>query len=326
MASAAALGGFARFYCRAGVAAEIPKRASMAKPSNLLKVAVGQMTASADIQSNFQTCAGLVQEAVAAGAKLLSLPECFSFIGSKEGESLSIAEPLDGPIMKSYQNLAREAGLWLSLGGFQEKGPDAGHLYNTHVVLDDAGGVRGVYRKIHLFDVDVPGGPVLKESRSTAPGSDIIAVDSPIGKLGLTVCYDLRFPELYQQLRFQENAQILLVPSAFTKKTGEAHWEILLRARAVETQCYVIAAAQAGKHNEKRESYGDALIIDPWGTVIARCADKEATGIAVAELDHQFLESVRQRMPIGQHRRYDIYGHSSGGAIGTTPHEVTSSL
>ncbi|OAE27480.1 hypothetical protein AXG93_3911s1630 [Marchantia polymorpha subsp. ruderalis] len=256
MASAAALGGFARFYCRAGVAAEIPKRASMAKPSNLLKVAVGQMTASADIQSNFQTCAGLVQD--------------------------------------------REAGLWLSLGGFQEKGPDAGHLYNTHVVLDDAGGVRGVYRKIHLFDVDVPGGPVLKESRSTAPGSDIIAVDSPIGKLGLTVCYDLRFPELYQQLRFQENAQILLVPSAFTKKTGEAHWEILLRARAVETQCYVIAAAQAGKHNEKRESYGDALIIDPWGTVIARCADKEATGIAVAELDHQFLESVRQRMPIGQ--------------------------
>ncbi|KAL2651773.1 hypothetical protein R1flu_019901 [Riccia fluitans] len=290
-------------------------KSSMASSSSdLVKVAVGQMTSSSNIHANYETCAGLVKEAVTAGAKLLSLPECFSFIGSKEGESLNIAEPLDGPIMTRYQNLARESGLWLSLGGFQEKGPDPGHLYNTHVLLDNLGTIRGVYRKIHLFDVDVPGGPVLKESNSTAAGSDVISVDSPIGRLGITVCYDLRFPELYQNLRFRKNAQILLVPSAFTKRTGEAHWEILLRARAIETQCYVIAAAQAGKHNEKRESYGDALIIDPWGTIIARCRDKESTGIAVAEVDHSLLESIRQRMPICTHRRYDVYGNSAGGS------------
>ncbi|KAL3700116.1 hypothetical protein R1sor_018138 [Riccia sorocarpa] len=302
-------------------------------PSSV-KVAVGQMTACSSIQANFETCAGLVKEAVAAGVKLLSLPECFSFIGSKDGESLSIAEPLDGPIMTRYQNLARqdrESGLWLSLGGFQEKAPDPGHLYNTHVLLDNLGSVRGVYRKIHLFDVDVPGGPVLKESNSTAAGSDVVTVDSPIGRLGMTVCYDLRFPELYQNLRFKQNAQILLVPSAFTKKTGEAHWEILLRARAIETQCYVIAAAQAGKHNERRESYGDALIIDPWGTIVARCRDKDCTGIAVAEVDHSSLESIRQRMPIITHRRYDVYGDSACGLspegtnIEKNAHEVKKS-
>ena len=122
------------------------------------------------------------------------------------------------------------------------------------------------------FDVDVPGGPVLKESKSTAPGGAVVVTDSPAGRLGVTVCYDLRFPELYQRLRFSEKAQVLLVPSAFTQKTGEAHWEVLLRARAIECQCFVMAAAQAGRHNDKRESYGDALIIDPWGTVIGRCS------------------------------------------------------
>jgi predicted amidohydrolase len=160
--------------------------------------------------------------------------------------------------------------MWLSLGGFQEKGPDDSHQYNTHVLIDDSGEIRSSYRKIHLFDVDVPGNMVYKESRFTTAGDTVVAVDSPFGRLGLTVCYDLRFPELYQCLRFKHQAQVLLVPSAFTKVTGEAHWEILLRARAIETQCYVIAAAQAGKHNEKRESYGDSIIIDPWGTVIAR--------------------------------------------------------
>lgn len=145
-------------------------------------------------------------------------------------------------------------------------------------------------------------------------GTEVVVADSPAGRLGLTVCYDLRFPELYQRLRFVEQAQVLLVPSAFTKKTGEAHWELLLRARAVETQCYVLAAAQAGVHNERRESYGDALIVDPWGTVVARLQDKLATGIAVAEVDFELLKSVRTRMPIEQHRRYDLYGTGAAQA------------
>ncbi|WVZ90313.1 hypothetical protein U9M48_036623 [Paspalum notatum var. saurae] len=244
-------------------------------------------------------------EAASSGVKFLCFPEVFSFIGSKDGESVKLAEPLDGPIMQRYCSLAKESNMWLSLGGFQEKGPDDSHQYNTHVLIDDSGKVRSSYRKIHLFDVDVPGNMVYKESCFTTAGDTIVAVDSPFGRLGLTVCYDLRFPELYQILRFKHQAQVLLVPSAFTKVTGEAHWEILLRARAIETQCYVIAAAQAGKHNEKRESYGDSIIIDPWGTVIARLPDRLSTGFAVADLDLSKVEAVRTRMPISEHRKFD---------------------
>lgn len=233
---------------------------------------------------------------------MLCFPESFSFIGANDGDSVKIAEPLDGPIMQQYQSLARESKIWLSLGGFQEKGSEEAHICNTHVVIDEAGNIRSTYRKIHLFDVDVPGGRSYKESSFTEPGKEIVALDSPVGRLGLTVCYDLRFPELYQQLRFQHEAQVLLVPAAFTKITGQAHWEILLRARAIETQCYVIAAAQAGKHNDKRESYGDTLIIDPWGTVVGRLPDRVSTGIAIADIDPSLVDSVRTKMPIAKHR------------------------
>ncbi|KAH7537333.1 hypothetical protein FEM48_Zijuj03G0081400 [Ziziphus jujuba var. spinosa] len=205
------------------------------------------------------------------------------------------------PIDLSLQPLiCRESNIWLSLGGFQEKGPDDSHMYNTHVVIDDAGNIRSTYRKIHLFNVDVPGGRSYNEGKFTEAGKDVVAVDSPVGRLGLSVCYDLRFPELYQKLRFQYDAQILLVPSAFTAVTGQAHWEILLRARAIETQCYVIASAQAGKHNQNRESYGDTLIIDPWGTVVGRLPDRLSTGITVADIDFSLIDSVRANMPIAE--------------------------
>lgn len=279
---------------------------------NSVRVAAAQMTSINDLSSNFAICSRLVKEAVSAGAKLICFPEDFSFMPAKDGESQKIAEPLDGPIMNQYCSLARESSIWLSLGGFQEKGPDDQHFYNTHVIVDDTGTIRSSYRKIHLFDVDIPGGRVYKESSYTKAGEDIVAVDSPIGRLGLTVCYDLRFPELCQQLRFQHNAQVLLVPSAFTKETGEAHWEILLRSRAIENQCYVIAAAQAGKANEKRESYGDSLIIDPWGKIVGRLSDRLATGIAVADIDFDLIESVRSRLPIAQQRKpFDFWKPAS---------------
>ncbi|KAK4284052.1 hypothetical protein QN277_000931 [Acacia crassicarpa] len=268
-----------------------------------VRVAAAQMTSVNDLAANFATCSRLVKEAALAGAKLLCFPEAFSFVGAKDGDSVNIAEPLDGPIMQKYCCLARKSSIWLSLGGFQERGSDDDHLCNTHVVVDDTGKIRSCYRKIHLFDVDVPGGRVYKESSFTEAGKDIVAVDSPIGRLGLTVCYDLRFPELYQLLRFQHEAQVLLVPSAFTKVTGQAHWEILLRARAIETQCYVIAAAQAGKHNDKRESYGDTLIIDPWGTIVGRLPDRLSTGIAMADIDLSLVDSVREKMPIAKQRK-----------------------
>ncbi|KAL4289630.1 hypothetical protein GQ457_14G022970 [Hibiscus cannabinus] len=276
---------------------------TMAATPNSVRVAAAQMTSINDIASNFSTCSRLVKEAVSAGAKMICLPENFSYVGQKSGDSLLIAEPLDGPIMQRYCSLARECGIWLSLGGFQEKGPDDARLRNTHVIIDDAGNIRSTYSKIHLFDVDVPGGAVYKESSFTEPGKDIAAVDSPIGRLGLTVCYDLRFPELYQQLRFHHDAQVILVPSAFTPVTGQAHWEVLLRARAIETQCYVIASAQAGKHSEKRESYGETLIIDPWGTVVGRLPDRLSTGITVADIDFSLIDSVRGKMPIAKHRK-----------------------
>ncbi|XP_015074503.1 nitrilase-like protein 2 isoform X1 [Solanum pennellii] len=271
--------------------------------ANSVRIAAAQMTSVNNLAVNFATCSRLVKEAASAGAKLLCFPENFSFVGDLEGESLKIAEPLDGPIMKGYCSLARESNIWLSLGGFQEKGSDNAHLRNTHVLIDDNGNIRSTYSKMHLFDVDVPGGAVYKESSFTEAGKDIIVVDSPFGRLGVTVCYDLRFPELYQQLRFNHDAQVLLVPAAFTTVTGQAHWEILLRARAIETQCYVIAAAQAGKHNDKRESYGDTLIIDPWGTIVGRLSDRSSTGITVADIDFSLIDSVRAKMPVCKHRK-----------------------
>ncbi|CAL5210306.1 unnamed protein product [Lathyrus oleraceus] len=271
--------------------------------TNSVRVAAAQMTSITDLAANFTTCSRLVKEAASAGAKLLCFPEAFSFVGTNDGDSVRIAQPLDGPIMDQYCSLARDSSIWLSLGGFQEKGSDPQHLLNTHVIVDDTGKIQTTYRKIHLFDVDVPGGRVYKESSFTESGKDVVAVDSPIGRLGLSVCYDLRFPDIYQLLRFQHGAQILLIPSAFTKLTGEAHWEILLRARAIENQCYVIAAAQAGAHNHKRESYGDTLIIDPWGTIVGRLPDRSSTGIVVADIDLSLVDSVREKMPIAEQRK-----------------------
>lgn len=191
--------------------------------------------------------------------------------------------------------------------GFAELGPDPDHRYNAHVIVDAAGQIRSSYRKIHLFDVNIPNGPLLMESKTAAPGGEIVAADSPIGRLGVTVCYDLRFPELYSKLRYEMGAQVMLVPSAFTRPTGAAHWEVLLRARAIETQSYVIAAAQCGDHSEKRQSYGHAIIIDPWGEVLAKLEDPEnGVGIATAEIDLDRLEDVRTRIPVETHRRPDL--------------------
>jgi len=198
--------------------------------------------------------------------------------------------------------MAKEHGVWISAGGIQEKSQEDGKWYNCHVIIDARGSIRDVYRKIHLFDVDIPGGPRLMESNFTLPGNDVKVCDSPAGKLGLSICYDLRFPDLYQKLRFDKGAQVILVPSAFTVETGRAHWEVLLRARAIETQCYVIAAAQVGAHNEKRSSYGHSLVIDPWGAVAARI-DDESPAIATAEIDFSMIDQVRARMPLDQHRK-----------------------
>lgn len=286
----------------------------MSKP----KLAVAQMTSTGDLEANFAACERLAHSAVAAGVSLLCLPECCTFLGARDTDALAVAEPLDGPLLARFGALCRETGLWLSLGGIPEASTQPGKRYNTHVLLDSAGEVTASYRKassqvlaslsrltprqVHRFDIDIPGKVTLQESNVTLAGEALCAADSPVGRLGLSVCYDLRFPTLYQRLAFGAGATVLLVPAAFTRPTGEAHWETLLRARAIETQCYVAAAAQAGEHSATRASHGHAVIVDPWGTVIARCATPHGEGIAVAEVDAEWLATVRQRLPVAAHR------------------------
>ena len=269
------------------------------------RIAVGQMCASSDVEKNFEVVADLCSQAKDRGCAMLFLPECFAFIGVKGADALAVMEPLDGPLLGRYRELAAKHRLWLSLGGFPETGPDRGdRRFNAHVIVDASGEIRASYRKIHLFDVDMGdvNGPVLMESRTAAAGETLVTCDSPAGKLGLTVCYDLRFPEMFARLRYELGCEMMLVPSAFTKPTGQAHWETLLRARAIETQSYVVAAAQAGTHSEGRASHGHAMVVDPWGKVVAEL-DGEETGIAVADVDLGYLKDVRSRIPVETHRR-----------------------
>ncbi|KAG7370378.1 carbon-nitrogen hydrolase [Nitzschia inconspicua] len=225
-------------------------------------------------------------------------------------------------ILDGLRVIAQTSGLWISGGGLHMANAPVSNegkprVYNTHIIMDHHGIIRTCYNKIHLFDVDIPGQVSLKESATTAPGTDYITCENtPLGTLGLTTCYDVRFPEQFQTLR-KMGADVLLVPSAFTVPTGSAHWHTLLTARAIETQCYVLAAAQYGRHNVKRTSFGHALAVDPWGTVLADAGGynnhnhnntpKEGTilfppSIVTAEIDLDYLRDVRQRMPIETHR------------------------
>ena len=282
-----------------------PRSVRAAMATDVPRIAVGQMCASSDVEKNFEVVADLCSQAKDQGCAMLFLPECFAFIGVKGTDALAVMEPMDGPLLGRYRELAAKHRLWLSLGGFPETGPDRGdRRFNAHVIVDASGEIRASYRKIHLFDVDMGdvNGPVLMESRSAAAGETLVTCDSPAGKLGLTVCYDLRFPEMFARLRYELGCEMMLVPSAFTKPTGQAHWETLLRARAIETQSYVVAAAQAGVHSEGRASHGHAMIVDPWGKVVAELGGDE-TGIAVADVDLGYLKDVRSRIPVEAHRR-----------------------
>lgn len=269
-------------------------------------VAVCQVTATPDKKTNFSACKQLVEEAKERGACMVFLPEAFDYIGSSREETLSLSESLTGDTMSQYTQLARKLEVWLSLGGFHERGPNwesDRRIYNSHVIINDKGDIVSVYRKSHLFDVELPEkGVSLKESAFTIPGPTLVSpVKTPIGKVGLGICYDLRFPELSQALQ-RDGAHILTYPSAFTVATGAAHWEVLLRARAIETQCYVLAAAQVGRHHEKRASYGHALAVDPWGEVLGDCGG-EKPGLVLVEINLEKISSTRRNMPVQEHRR-----------------------
>ena len=265
------------------------------------RVGVVQMTSTGDLERNLATTERCVREGAELGAKLIVVPECFAFLGPEEGK-LAIAEPLPagGPILERCQTLARACEAELVLGGFWEQGSGPDKVKNACVHLGADGEVRAIYRKIHLFDVDLPDGTKLLESETVEPGDATVVTDTCAGRLGLSVCYDLRFPELYRRL-VDDGAIALAVPAAFTLTTGKDHWHVLLRARAIEQQCYVLAAAQTGHHVGKRVSYGHALICDPWGTVLAEHGEGE--GCAVATVDPAVVARVRRGLPSLRHRR-----------------------
>jgi predicted amidohydrolase len=270
--------------------------------SGRFRAAAVQLCATEDLQGNLERAAELAAEAAREGADLVSLPECFAFLGRRLADKVAVAESLDapGPILSALREMARSHQVWVAAGGIPETAPgEANRVFNTFVLLDREGECRATYRKIHLFDVNIPGRAELRESASTAPGREPTVAETPLGRFGLSICYDVRFPELYRQLALDGGAEVLLVPAAFTAHTGAAHWHTLLRARAIENQCYLIAAAQHGRHNPARESYGHSLILDPWGTILAEVENGD--GVAVADIDLAQLSTVRQQMPCHQH-------------------------
>jgi predicted amidohydrolase len=266
-------------------------------------VAAAQLCATDDVRANLALCRQLAAEAASRGAALFALPECFAFIGRRMGDRLAVAEQLEGPgpIVTAVRDIARTHGMWVLAGGFPEISPRAQEkTYNTSLLVDPSGETRACYRKMHMFDVHIPGRAELRESASTDAGGEVVVADTPLGRIGLSICYDLRFPELYREQALERGAEMLTVPSAFTAHTGAAHWHTLLRARAIENQCFVVAPAQHGKHSASRESYGHTVIIDPWGVVLAELTDGD--GLAVAEIDPSVLARVRAEMPCHDHR------------------------
>jgi predicted amidohydrolase len=258
-----------------------------------------QMTSTADAERNLAAAEGLVAEAASRGAALVGLPENFAYLRA-EGQPVLEAQALDGPWVGRMASLARRLKITLLLGSLPERVPGDARVRNTSVLLGPDGRTLAVYRKIHLFDIDLPGMEHLKESRSVVPGDEVVLAEAPFGPMGLSICYDLRFPELYRELT-RRGARILAVPSAFTERTGKAHWEVLLRARAIENLAYVLAPAQVGTHGPGRASHGQAMIVDPWGAVLAQAPEGE--GLALAELDFPRQDRIRRELPALNHAR-----------------------
>lgn len=258
-----------------------------------------QMTSMPDVHKNLAQAGELIDLAVNQGAQLVGLPENFAFMG-EESEKLAQAHNIAQETDKFLKTMAQRYQITILGGGFPVP-TDSGKVYNTASLIDPSGHELGRYRKVHLFDVNVPDGNTYRESSTVMAGSELPQVCSTekLGNIGLSVCYDVRFPELYRDMS-QKGADILFVPAAFTAFTGKDHWQVLLQARAIENTCYVIAPAQTGINYARRQTHGHAMIIDPWGVILADAGEKP--GIAIAEINPGRLEQVRRQMPSLQHR------------------------
>lgn len=260
------------------------------------------MTSCANVARNLAVAGDLLRQARAAGAVVAVLPENFAFMGRGEADKLAVAEEHgSGPIQEFLATTAQQHGLWIVGGTLPLRVADEPRAAAASLVYDAGGNEVARYDKIHLFDVDVPGKQEShRESRAVRPGERAVTVATPAGRLGLAVCYDVRFPELFREL-LSQGAEWFSLPSAFTVPTGRAHWELLLRTRAVENLCYLVAPAQAGFHENGRETHGDSLIVEPWGRVLARLP--RGTGVITAELDLARQRRLRQDFPAVEHRR-----------------------
>ena len=259
-----------------------------------------QMRVGPDKEQNRRTASRWVKTAAERGARLVVLPELFFWRGPRAG-CAAAAEPLDGPTGSFLAALAAEAKVTLVAGSLLESGEAPGDLpWNTTLVFGPDGARLGVYRKIHLFDLEIPGGPVEKESERFQAGDQPACVTTPVGRIGLSICYDLRFPELYREL-LTAGAEILVAPAAFTAHTGAAHWEVLLRARAIENQCWMLAAAQAGPVVSGTEVWGHSMVVDPWGSILD--LRESGDGLALATLDRSRAREIRTQLPGLDHRR-----------------------
>jgi len=260
------------------------------------------MTSTAAVDRNLAVAERQIRSAVDGGADLVALPENFAFL-RYEGSEQTLRVDLDGELVGRFRQLARELKRHLLLGSVPERIPHSRRIHNTSVLLGPDGSSLAVYRKLHLFDIEIPGSVQLRESATVKAGDRPVVANTSLGKLGLSICYDLRFPELYRRLVVQ-GAQVLFVPAAFTAYTGPHHWLPLLRARAIENQCWVVAPAQVGRHNAQRESHGETAVIDPWGRVVVRRA--RGTGLVEARIDLHELSRIRRRLPCLHHIRRDL--------------------
>jgi deaminated glutathione amidase len=267
-----------------------------------MRIALYQATTGIDPERNARDLMAAVEEAAAGGAAILFTPEMSGLLDrDRDRASAHLRSETDDPVLAAVRDAAARAGLWVHLGSLALAGErEDGRLVNRGFLIDAAGEIRARYDKMHLFDVDLPTGESWRESAAYAPGERAVVAESPAGKLGLSVCYDLRFPDLYRTLT-DAGATIVAVPAAFTVPTGQAHWHILLRARAIEAGAFVVAAAQVGSHEDKRETYGHSLVVDPWGRVLLDMG--ETRGVGFAELDLEEVEAVRGRLPAIRHRR-----------------------
>jgi deaminated glutathione amidase len=267
-----------------------------------MRIAIYQATTGIEPERNARGLVEAVEEAHAGGAAILFTPEMSGLLDrDRERASAHLRSEADDPVLAAVRDAAARARIWVHLGSLALAGErEDGRLVNRGFLIDSEGQVRARYDKMHLFDVDLPTGESWRESAAYAPGERAVVAESPAGKLGLSVCYDLRFPDLYRTLT-DAGATIVAVPAAFTGPTGEAHWHILLRARAIEAAAFVIAAAQVGRHEDGRETYGHSLVVDPWGRVLLDM--EREPGVGFAELDLQEVEAIRSRLPAIRHRR-----------------------